>query len=118
MIRDLTCIECPEGCRLSTRIEQDKVIAVTGNKCPKGEKYAISEIENPVRVLTSTVLTEALDLKMVPVRTDGPIPKSDLFKAMKEVKKMRIKKPLKTGDIIQENFISPGVNLISTRDCA
>ena len=118
MKRELTCIECPVGCPLTAEVAEGKVISVTGNKCPKGEKYAESEIEAPVRVLTSTVLTTGLELRMVPVRTDGPIPKADLFNAMDIVKSIRIKKPVKTGEIIQENFISPGVNLISTRDCS
>ena len=118
MKKELICIECPAGCCLSAKIEDGKVLSVAGNKCPKGEKYAITEIEAPVRVLTSTVLTEGLVLRMVPVKTDGPIPKADQFKAMEQIKSIRIRKSLKTGDIIRENFIVSGVNLVSTRDCS
>ena len=115
MIKKMTCIECPKGCRLTVDVQDGKAVKVTGNECPKGEKYAISEIENPVRILTSGVLGRELGLKMIPVRTDKPIPKSRIFDAMNEVKKIRVTAPLKSGDIIVENFLGLGVNLIATR---
>ncbi|MDP2921803.1 MAG: DUF1667 domain-containing protein [Candidatus Omnitrophota bacterium] len=113
--KKLTCIECPKGCRLAVDVDNGKVVKVAGNECPKGEKYAISEIENPARILTSAVLSQGLALKMIPVRTDNPIPKSRIFEAMAEIKKIRVKKSLKTSDIIVENFMGLGVDLIATR---
>ncbi|NQT32796.1 MAG: DUF1667 domain-containing protein [Candidatus Omnitrophica bacterium] len=117
MIRKLTCIECPAGCALLVEVESGKVVGITGNNCPKGEKYAITEVESPVRVLTSTVLTEGLPLKTIPVRTDAPIPKASLFKAMEEIRKIRIKKPLHVGNVITKNLAGSGANLIATREC-
>jgi CxxC motif-containing protein len=113
--KKLTCIECPKGCRLIVDIENSKVIRVIGNKCPKGEPYAAAEIENPVRILTSAVLCQGLSLKMLAVRTDKPIPKSRIFEAMKEIKKIRVTESLKSGDIIVKNFLNLGVNLITAR---
>lgn len=117
MEKRITCIECPQGCALIVDIDNRKVIHVTGHKCPKGEKYAVSEVENPVRILTSAVLTEGLSLKMLPVRTDRPIPKESLFEAMEEIKKIRVNKPVNLHSVIAENFLGLGVNLISTRPC-
>ena len=116
MIKKLTCIECPKGCLLSIDIENYRVIKVSGNECPKGQMYAAQEIENPMRILTSAVLAEGLSLKMVPVRTDKPIPKSRIMEAMDEIKKVRLKSPVKTGSVIVENFLGLGVNLLSTRN--
>lgn len=116
MIKKITCIECPKGCSLSIDIENCRVVKVSGNECPKGEKYAIQEIENPMRILTSTVLAEGLSLKMVPVRTDKPIPKSKIMEAMSEIKRIRLKSQIKAGSVIVENFLSPGVNLLVTRN--
>jgi len=115
MTKKLTCIECPKGCRMTVNIENSKVIKVTGNECPKGEVYVVSEIENPVRILTSTVLCRGLTLKMLPVRTDKPIPKSMIFEAMREVKKIKLERPLNAGSIIVKNFLGLGVNLITAR---
>lgn len=117
MIKKLTCIECPKGCALSVDVENCRVIRVTGNECPKGEKYAVAEIETPTRILTSTVRAEGLPLKMIPVRTDRPIPKADISKAMAEIKKIRIKRPIYIGNIIVSDFLNLGINLIATRDC-
>lgn len=116
MIKKLTCIECPKGCGLEVDIENCRVIKVSGHKCPKGEKYAITEIENPVRILTTTVLSEGLSLKMVPVRTDGPIPKSRVHEAMEEIKKLKISRPQRAGDIVLKNLLGLDVDLIATRD--
>lgn len=115
MIKKITCIDCPKGCALSIDVENCRIIKVSGNECPKGEKYAHSEIENPVRVLTSAVLAEGLSLKMIPVRTDRPIPKSKILEAMDEIKKIRISKPVKHGDIILANILGLKADLIATR---
>lgn len=117
MIKNLTCIECPLGCVLSVDVENCKVIKVNANKCPEGEKYAVSEIENPTRILTATVLCQGLNLKMLPVRTDQPIPKSRILEAMDQIRKIRIDKPVQAGDILAKNFLGLEVNLIATRDC-
>lgn len=115
MIKQFTCIECPKGCLLSVAINNGIVTEVNGNKCPKGEAYARSEVENPMRILTSSVLTQGLSLKMIPVRTDMPIPKTKLFDAMNEIKKIKITQPVLVGDIIVNNFLGLGVNLVATR---
>ena len=116
MIKRVTCIECPKGCRLPVDVQDGKVVKVTGNECPKGETYAISEIENPGRILTSTVLGQGMALKMIPVRTNKPIPKSRIFDAMAEIKKIRVNSPLNAGDVIVKNFLGLDVNLIATRE--
>ena len=115
-MQKLTCIECPKGCALSVMIDAGKVAGVTGNLCPKGYTYAVAEIENPVRILTSVVATKGLSLKMIPVRTDRPIPKGALFPAMREIKKIKIEKAIHIGDIIVENILGLGANLVATRE--
>lgn len=116
MIKKITCIECPQGCQLEVDIENGYVVKVTGQKCKKGEAYAKQEIENPMRVLTSVVLTQGLEIKMVPVKTSQPIPKAKLLPAIEAVKKIRLKYPVKVGDTVEKNLLELGVDLISTRD--
>ncbi len=117
MIRNLTCIECPRSCDLAVDIENCRVVKVSGEKCPKGKDYAVSEVENPQRVLTSTVSARRLSLKMVPVRTDKPIPKDKILDAAEEIRKIRLDKPVKMGEVIARNLSGLGVDLIATRDC-
>lgn len=118
MIKKLTCIECPQSCALSVEMEGSKVNKVTGQKCPKGEKYAHDEIENPVRIVTSTVRTRGISSKLLPVRTDKPIPKARIFEAIEGIRKITIQHPVKVGDIIIKDFIGLGINLIATRELA
>lgn len=115
MIKKLTCIECPKGCALTVNVENCRVTEVSGNECPRGQVYAESEIENPVRILTSTAPAIGLSLKMLPVRTDKPIPKHRMEEAAREIKKIRIRKPLRAGDIIVKNFLGLGVSLKAAR---
>ncbi len=116
MLRKLTCIECPRGCLLEADVENCRLVKVGGNKCPRGEEYARSEIENPVRVLTATILAEGLRLKMVPVRTDRPVAKSRMAEAAAEIRKLRLNKPVRAGEVIAENFLGLGADLVATRD--
>lgn len=112
----MICIECPKGCVLSVEVENGKVVSVSGGQCPRGEIYAVAEIENPKRILTSTVIAEDLSLKMVPVRTDGPIPKVKIFEAMAEIRKIRLTNSVYMGDPIIKDFLALGVNLVATRE--
>ena len=114
--RNIICIECPQGCHITLDMEENKVMKISGNKCPKGEKYALSEVKNPTRVLTTSVAVEGMPFKMLAVKTDKPIPKGELVRAMSEVKKIRLKKPVSVGGIVLSNFVQPGTNLVATRE--
>lgn len=111
MSKELICIVCPNGCRLTV----DDNLNVTGNKCPRGVTYAKQELTNPTRVLTTTVKIESAELGVLPVRTANPIPKGKLFEAMKIVNSIKLKAPVKLGDVVYENICGTGVNLIACR---
>lgn len=115
MTKGMVCIECPKGCVLSVEIENNKAVKVTGAGCPKGIMYASAEIDCPVRIFTSTVMTEGLSMKTAPVRTDRPIPKKDLFRAVEETRRMKVGSSLNSGDVIAEDFLGLGVRLVATR---
>ena len=117
MTKKFICIECPKGCRMAVTLSDSGITDITGNSCEKGATYVRAEIENPMRILTSSVLGEGLALKMIPVRTENPIPKSKISDAMAEIKKIRVNHPVSCGEIIRENFLGLGVNLVATRDC-
>jgi CxxC motif-containing protein len=116
MARHLICIECPKGCALEVETSEDgRVRGISGNQCAKGDGYARQEVENPLRTLTTTVLAQGLVLKRVPVRTSKPIPKARLLEAAAICRKLRLTAPLQVHDVIVENFLGLGVNLIATR---
>ncbi|MGE5308493.1 MAG: DUF1667 domain-containing protein [Deltaproteobacteria bacterium] len=113
--KNMTCIECPVGCSLCADIENCRLVQVSGNKCPKGEGYARSEVENPSRFLTSIAAARGLELKMVPVRTDKPIPKSRMMEAAAQIKKITIDRPVRAGEVLVKDLLGLGVDVVATR---
>ena len=112
MKRNLTCIVCPIGCQLSVTLENGVVTEVTGNTCPRGKQYAIDECTNPVRTVTTTARTA--DGGVIPVKTDRPIPKELMFECMKEIDRSVATLPAEIGDIVIENLLGTGANVIVT----
>ena len=112
MKRTLTCIECPIGCEIEVRMEDGKVVSLTGNGCLRGKAYAEAEVVCPKRVVTSTVRAE--NGEMIPVKTDKPIPKEHLFDAMEQVNRLAAPDDAKTGDVLLADLF--GANLVATAD--
>lgn len=110
-MKELICIVCPRGCHITV----DDNLNVTGNSCPRGKKYAIQEITNPQRVVTSTVKLINSSLQRLPVKSEDSIPKEKIFDVMKEINKITISSPVEMNQVIIENVLGLGVNIISTR---
>lgn len=109
IVKTLTCIECPIGCEMEVGVEDGKAVYVKGNTCPRGKMYAENEVVCPKRVVTSTV--RAKNGTMIPVKTDRPVRKEDVFEVMRKINAATCNVPVKIGDVIIEN-ISDDANLI------
>jgi len=115
-IREMTCTVCPVGCRMKVELSgSGSALSVEGNTCARGKKYAVSEVENPVRTLTTTVRLTNSSVSMLPVKTSAPIPKSKLIEAMAQIKSMQAAAPIKSGDTIKSDFIVAGINLVASK---
>ena len=112
MKKDMTCIICPVGCSLVCEIEEGKFISVSGNTCKRGAEYAETECTNPKRTVTTTVLCE--NKKVLPVKTDKPIPKDKVMECMKIINSVTATLPISAGDVIIEDIF--GSNIIATKD--
>jgi CxxC motif-containing protein len=115
---DIICTNCPMGCSITLTIDEknDKVIKFVGNKCKQGEKYAIAEYKNPVRVLTATVLTNSVKNPLLPVRTNKPIPKGKMKDFMYSLAKLRVNYPVNIGQVVYSNIMDTGIDLLATSD--
>lgn len=116
--KELTCIVCPTGCSITVTFDDDgRVIEIIGNSCPRGRIYAESEVTHPVRTLTSTVVVEtAHGRRMLPVKTDRPIPKEALLDGMAIVKRCKAAAPARIGDVLYADFMEIGTNLVACKD--
>ena len=113
MQRVLTCIICPRGCALNIELTDDgKIKSVSGNACKRGLTYADDECTNPKRSVTSTVKCEGGGL--IAVKTSTSIPKSLVFECMKEINRARAKSDVKIGDVIIENVLGTGADIIAS----
>ena len=114
--RQITCIECPTGCSVTVAIEDGKAVRVDGFGCRRGRDYAIAEVEHPERLLTTTVPACNLSVRMVPVRTSRPIPRDMRTQAMEPIRRVRVRHAVKVGDVIIENLLGLGVDVVATRE--
>ncbi len=106
------CIVCPRGCHL----EVDENNKVTGNFCKRGETYAITEMTNPTRMITSTIKVKNGMIKRVPVATSAPIPKNRIFDCMAEINKAEVEAPVVIKQKIITNVLNLGIDIVSTRN--
>ena len=49
--KELICVNCPKGCRVTVTIADGKVTDIKGYSCDKGKNYAAQETIRPMRVL-------------------------------------------------------------------
>ena len=110
--RNMTCIVCPMGCQLTVELEDGVVKSVSGNTCPRGKQYAIDECIHPMRTITSTARTD--NGEVIPVKTDRTVPKELMFDCMKEINRAVVKLPAKIGDVVVENILGTGANVVVT----
>ena len=113
MNREITCIVCPRGCRLTADI-QGETITVTGQGCSRGEKHAIDEILNPVRSLTSIVRVSNREDTMVSVKSAAPVPKGKMFEIMDLIHSASVEAPVAIGDVIIPDVC--GTQIIATKE--
>lgn len=116
--RDLVCVACPLGCGITVTLDDSgNVLEVTGNTCKRGDAYARTEVTSPTRMLTTTVRVEGSEHSyVVPVKSSEPIPKGMMMACMEVINKASVKAPVKIGDVIIENILETGVNIIATND--
>lgn len=112
-MKELICIVCPNGCHL--KVDTDNGYAVTGNKCDRGIDYGKAELLNPVRMVTSTVVLEGSNSRRLPVKTTAPVPKGLIFDVMKKIDELKVCAPIKTGDVLLENVLDTGVNIVACK---
>jgi CxxC motif-containing protein len=115
--KEMICIVCPMGCRM-TLIKDDNQpdgYRVDGNTCKRGYNYAIEEQTNPKRVIPTTVKIKNGILNRLPVKTNGAVPKELIFECMKVINKVEVEAPIKTGDVVVENILGTGIDVVATR---
>lgn len=108
MNRELTCIVCPKGCRLAV-CEEKGSLSVSGNACPRGKQYAVTECTNPVRTVTAVLRVSNRWGTMVSVKTEPPVPKSSVFAVMERLHQTTVTAPVRIGDVVLDDLFGSRV---------
>ena len=107
----LTCIICTKDCSLL--ISDD--LSVAGNLCPEGAVYAMQEVENPARTVTSTVkISNALSVRC-PVKSLYPIDRSLVFDSIKLLDRIVLEAPVEIGHVVIADICGTGIPFVTTR---
>ena len=67
-----------------------------------------------MRTLCTTVRTVYKDCPVLPVRVDGTVPKEKIRDAMNAIGQITVDRPAGIGDVVLEDLLGLGVNVIVT----
>jgi len=115
MTRELICIACPVGCRLTAVINTDNTVVITGNQCERGETYGQAEVLAPKRTVTAVVKTNSKQLSHLPVKTTQPLLKQYIPSLLTTLYHCYVIVPVAAGDILLADFEGTGVDVVFTR---
>ena len=107
------CTTCPSECLLTVEVERDAngavaaVRFVTGNSCPRGDKFAHQELTCPMRVLTTTVAVSGGDEALLPVRTAEAIPLTLHAQAMDLIRGVVVDAPIRMATSFWKTSSAP-----------
>lgn len=114
-MKEFVCIVCPNGCKLTVEGDGEN-ITVSGNKCRRGEKFAVDEMTMPMRTICSTVKTAFGFAPVLPVRVSADIPKDRIFDVMKEINSVTVTEAIGRGDVVIPDVLGLGVDVIAASD--
>jgi CxxC motif-containing protein len=110
----LTCVNCPAGCRLNVVRDGDQIVSVEGYRCRQGIEYAHQEVMNPSRIVTSLIRVSGSS-EPLSVKTKQPIPRHLTGDCLAAIQASFVTLPVTIGDVIIENVLNTGVDVIATR---
>ncbi len=99
------------GCPLEINEVGDEII-VKGNTCPRGKQYGVQEYTAPKR--TVTTLVKLAGGGVASIKTSAPIAKDKIVDLLDFVKTLTADKDCKIGDILVNNALFLGADLIIT----
>ena len=109
MVREFTCIMCPQGCEITVELEAPEPAEGSG------KEYVTQEIVSPMRNIATSILVEGGELPLASVRLTAPIPKGRIFDVMAEIRKICMEAPVTEGQCVLENVLGLGSDVIVTK---
>lgn len=115
--REMTCIACPMGCRITVHQDDAGAIAVDGATCKRGITYGQQEFTCPMRTVTSSVRVSGGSRRLCAVKTQSTVPKERIPAVLEAIRTANIQSPVHIGDVVVSDIAGTGVDLIATASC-
>ena len=120
MLREFTCIICPNGCEITAELEKRedgtcRICSIEGAACPRGKAYVEQELTDPRRNIATSILVEGGELPLASVRLTAPIPKDRIFDAMEEIRSCRVTAPVEAGSVVIKVILGYDSDVIVTK---
>ena len=117
MAKHYTCIVCPNGCDIIVE-EAGGEYRISGEGCKRGRDYVLQEMTDPRRTIATSVRVIGGAMPLCSVRLTRPIPKARIMEAVQAIHALRPRAPLARGEVLIENLLGMGSDVIATRDVA
>ena len=112
----LTCIRCPQGCRLSVELDSaGEVQRVEGNRCARGARYGAAEATNPVRTVTACVCVPGV-LEPLSAKTAEAVPRERVCEVAFAIAALEVRLPVRVGDVLCDDVAGTGVAVVATKN--
>lgn len=114
MKKDIVCFICPNSCVLSISGDETNP-RIENNRCSRGVDFALKELRDPERTLTSTMRTLNGALPLVSVRSDKTVKKAELQEIIAQLDAIAIDAPIARGQVLMTSVGINKVNIIATQ---
>lgn len=112
---EIICVTCPQGCLLKVKHEGKQVLEVLDG-CKRGEDYAICELQDPRRMVASTVRVTGGLHPLVPVYTRHAFPKPLIPQLAKKLRQVEVPAPVAINQVVLEDALGTGIDIVASRD--
>ena len=116
MLREFTCIICPNSCDITVELEGRDICSVAGAGCERGIGYVERELTAPMRTISTSVAVKNGTMPLTSVRLDRAVPREHIFSVMNEIKKMELEAPVNIGDCVIKDVLGLGSNVLVTKN--
>ena len=120
MVKEFTCIVCPNGCTITAEAEARgdgayAVRSVQGAACPRGAAYGEQELTAPPRATATSGPVQGRALPLASGRLTAPIPKGEIFAAMEAMKRCVLTAPVEAGTVVISHLLGYEADVIVTK---
>lgn len=115
-ISEIICVTCPQGCLLKVKHEGKDVLEVLDNGCKRGKEYAICELQDPRRMVASTVKVTGGLHPLVPVYTRSAFPKPLIPQLAKQLRQVEVTAPVAINQVVLSDALGTGIDVVTSRD--